>query len=528
MAVSSFVPRQIPALFRRDYPLFVRFIQTYYEYLQQSQYPVDILQRIDGLRDVFLNPDNLDRMALELFHGLPGKTVADKTQLLIRSQEFFRSKGTEESLKFIFRVLFGTDVQVSYPGDDLLIPSWGNWKTGEYLEVSGIVPLDASLVTQEGSPPVSATIIDVVYKTDVEAVTFDITGIPTNITVLEDESIFLTSEDESVNARFEIQLGSQLNPATHQGVTLDYRLYDAEIVLVEEYVVGTGYQDVVMELDGSVPITVTVDGYRITFLGKALRIDSLRSESVDFTKLEIDNPTGEFSGVDVIVSGSAYVMKTVVGNVSEYIDTKHHISGDAKIFDGFFRSPYSYLIEGASRTSVDDVGGTIRRIVHPEGLVGMYRFEDNYAVLYEVPLAYPTDRSLAYQVCTFDRETGMNQIFVGFQTTANELVSISLIQRDVSWNVLQTTIVTAGDTIVDVNPDTDNIIVRVNVTERVDSGGSGTYYLLEDYDIIETENDGGLMLENVTTSNALRFSYLKICDQRYLETLDADYHRVIS
>lgn len=55
------------------------------------------------------------------------KHYDNKKLLLKKIKDFYKAKGSEKSYEFLFRVLFNTDVDLKYPKDQLLKPSFGDW-----------------------------------------------------------------------------------------------------------------------------------------------------------------------------------------------------------------------------------------------------------------------------------------------------------------------------------------------------------------------------------------------------------------
>ena len=72
----------------------------------------------------------------ELFEGI------DKNLALKQSKDFYSSKGTEESFKVLFKLLFGSDVSLIKPSKFLIEPSSNNYRIRSYLVVE---PLDGNI-----------------------------------------------------------------------------------------------------------------------------------------------------------------------------------------------------------------------------------------------------------------------------------------------------------------------------------------------------------------------------------------------
>lgn len=63
-------------------------------------------------------------------------TATNKQLLVKNSLDLYRSKGTERSIDLFFKLVYGVDSKVYYPGDDLFMLSAANWVKPQYLEIS--------------------------------------------------------------------------------------------------------------------------------------------------------------------------------------------------------------------------------------------------------------------------------------------------------------------------------------------------------------------------------------------------------
>jgi hypothetical protein len=118
---SAVVSRQLPEFVREDYPTFVAFVEAYYEYLQAQGVDFSNIRDIDKTLEDFIV-----QFKRELAHNLPN-IVEDERFLLQRIKDHYLAKGSEASYKLLFRLLFGKNVELIYPGRSLLRASDGRW-----------------------------------------------------------------------------------------------------------------------------------------------------------------------------------------------------------------------------------------------------------------------------------------------------------------------------------------------------------------------------------------------------------------
>ncbi len=88
--------------------------------IRDAYYPSKLLE----YRDI---DDKLDRFVKyfedEFLYQIPGEILADKRSCLKHIKEFYQARGTEASFRFLFRIMFGEEVEFYYPKVDLFRPS---------------------------------------------------------------------------------------------------------------------------------------------------------------------------------------------------------------------------------------------------------------------------------------------------------------------------------------------------------------------------------------------------------------------
>ena len=121
---SLAVLRQIPEHIRTNYPLFVEFVRAYYEHLEQTQQQdLESIHDIDTVLDEFVF-----KFKDEIAKNFPVEMLADKRMVMKHLREFYLSRGSENSYKFLFRVLFGKEASLFYPATEMLRVSDGRWQ----------------------------------------------------------------------------------------------------------------------------------------------------------------------------------------------------------------------------------------------------------------------------------------------------------------------------------------------------------------------------------------------------------------
>jgi len=137
LKTSLLVNKQLPEFVRDDYPLFVSFLEAYYEFLETERYTDgktqknNLIQKLKDLRyvsDIDYSLSDFEEQFFNTFISfLPKETVVTKDFLIKNILPLYQSKGTQKSFQLLFRLLFGEEITIDYPGDKVLRASDGKW-----------------------------------------------------------------------------------------------------------------------------------------------------------------------------------------------------------------------------------------------------------------------------------------------------------------------------------------------------------------------------------------------------------------
>ena len=134
--ISVQVEGQLPDFVKQDHPTFVAFLEAYYEYMEQTGKPYEIIGNLDN----YFNIDKTVDTYLQYFKNQFGKDVpeavfanANKPHVIKRLRDFYRSKGSEKSFQFLFRLLYKEEIEFYYPSVDMLRVSDGRYASDKIL-----------------------------------------------------------------------------------------------------------------------------------------------------------------------------------------------------------------------------------------------------------------------------------------------------------------------------------------------------------------------------------------------------------
>lgn len=107
--------------------------------------PSHVLNNIERAMDIDNNSVQfLELMQKEIASVIPRNITVNKRNLYKNIVDYYKVRGSADSIEIFFRLLFNDEVEVQYPWDKTLIPSSGNWdvnpalpRGGQYLDNKG-------------------------------------------------------------------------------------------------------------------------------------------------------------------------------------------------------------------------------------------------------------------------------------------------------------------------------------------------------------------------------------------------------
>lgn len=145
--ISNNFQYQIPEYIREENPTFVTFLKKYYEWMELNGNIYSELNKLGSISDIDLTESvYLDKIKEDLIPHFPQDILLDKTKFLKIVSSFYKSKGTQDSIKFLFRLLYNEDIDLYYPKEQVLKLSDGKWTLPLALRVS---PNDVNILNTE-------------------------------------------------------------------------------------------------------------------------------------------------------------------------------------------------------------------------------------------------------------------------------------------------------------------------------------------------------------------------------------------
>ena len=126
--ISSYIDDLIPEHIQSAYPDLVQFLKTYALYLERQNKSGFYLNALDIQRDIdFVENNLLTELQNEIGVAVPRDFATNPRMFYKRLIEFYRSRGTPESITSFFRMIYDDEVETYFPLVDLFEPSDGDW-----------------------------------------------------------------------------------------------------------------------------------------------------------------------------------------------------------------------------------------------------------------------------------------------------------------------------------------------------------------------------------------------------------------
>jgi hypothetical protein len=134
--VSTVVSKQTPEFVREEHAQFIKFLEAYYEWMEQQGNAGFVMRNIESARDIDKTVDDfVQYFTKELMVAIPEYVLSDKRLLAQRINDLYRAKGTQQSYELLFRILYNEPAEIYYPKLDLLRSSDGKYDKRTVIKV---------------------------------------------------------------------------------------------------------------------------------------------------------------------------------------------------------------------------------------------------------------------------------------------------------------------------------------------------------------------------------------------------------
>ena len=123
---------QFPDFVREDYPVFVAFVEAYYKWMDEQS-----VGKLEDIADLDKTPEQFVgyfRLQLDAF-GLFNSAVPFNKLYLQKIKEIYTSKGSQEALVNVLRLVYNAETDIKYPSTQILKASDGKWQQDSFITV---------------------------------------------------------------------------------------------------------------------------------------------------------------------------------------------------------------------------------------------------------------------------------------------------------------------------------------------------------------------------------------------------------
>ena len=155
LKTSLLVNRQVPEFVRDEYPTFVTFLEAYYQFLEgnanTSTTANNLVTTAKSLRDIRDIDSSLEAFQTNFYNTygslIPLNVQANKELLFKQLVPLYKTKGSDASFKLLFQLIFGVDIDVVLPKNNVLKSSSSKWQIDNKLRINQDI---ASVYTGDG------------------------------------------------------------------------------------------------------------------------------------------------------------------------------------------------------------------------------------------------------------------------------------------------------------------------------------------------------------------------------------------
>ena len=403
--ISNLVSNQLPEYAQNEFPKFIAFLQAYYRFLEiNDKRDFTDLRSIDTTLDSFIGTikSELDTNGLTY-----GRTT--EQALLKNIKQMYLAKGSEESYRLLFRLLFNKEINLYYPSDSILKPSDGKWEQDKSVLVQTRSGDVYSLVGQQieiaSNNKKILCFVEKVRVTNTANIYEVFIGKNFYGNIVAGSTILKGSYSGVIKptlVSYTIFKGGQsfklgqlfnINTTSGNGLKVKVKKIDANgaILALEILSFGYGYFDSIYQSLN--PIVNVVTAYNpfsdkiagIIDSGVVIKPDYVDTGYVDdtyvgtvLTEFYYDSSTSTGNSLDEAVI--QFNLGALCLYPGHYNGNDGFLSDSIKIQDSYFYQAYSYVIQ--IDETLQNYKEIVKNYLHPAGLkmFGEYQVNNNFTI----------------------------------------------------------------------------------------------------------------------------------------------------
>lgn len=308
-----------------------------------QQGPVSALRNAETFYDIDETRDDyLQILKKEYAIDVPDYISADKRLLYKYIKDFYQTKGTDSSFRFLFRIFFDEEIEVYYPSKNVLRTSDGKWRSDKTLKLSRTNYDPYTCISKKitGNLSGASGVVDsITLYQDGPNEVYEVLFAPGTVYGEFDPDDLISWDSSSAEVFSTVVSFNVTTPGTGYSV--------GDIVHVTDQPSGASGNVVARIAD------VDIDG------------GVKKIESIVFGSGYAVAPSVDLSGLG---DGNAVVTAntgTVCKYPGYYVGVDGQLSENIKLQDSLFYQAYSYVIR--SGRSIDTWRNLVKQMGHPAG-----------------------------------------------------------------------------------------------------------------------------------------------------------------
>jgi hypothetical protein len=174
-SLSHLIANQLPDFVRVEYPVFITFLEKYYEFLDEENQVNNFLLNYEKNFDINRTLDTfLPKFKNQYAQNFPLTAQIDDRRLIKFIKQFYEAKGSEKAIELLFRILYNERTEIFYPSEQVLRASDGIWIEDITLKLA----VDSSITANPFD--LNSKTVKITYYENVSSVTYERT-VETNI-----------------------------------------------------------------------------------------------------------------------------------------------------------------------------------------------------------------------------------------------------------------------------------------------------------------------------------------------------------
>jgi hypothetical protein len=311
--LSILFNNQVSDYILEEYPDFIIFLKSYYEWMEESGNSLEFLQTYKDNIDIDLSDVEFTNSFLqELVGFISNIEFIDEKTLIRYVKEFYLAKGSHESFRFIFNLLFNSELSIVYPREYIFKSSDSIWTGDTVIKTTNEnfykvqIPKDAHIKIV-GLTSNSVAIVD---KTEIKSsldgtkyVEFELSSFDKKFILNENVVIYIN--DISVFERLYSQvLKFDISDSVSGGFSKNDKI---EIKITTPNKKIYNFDGYVFDVySGGLTNYTIVDGGSGCVVGQRLKINDVTGYGFSAFVSRVDENTGEVLEIEIVTSGYSY------------------------------------------------------------------------------------------------------------------------------------------------------------------------------------------------------------------------------